>query len=55
MKRKGRIGELPSPKGMGSRVSIEGLILVIRKDPCSSATEGKEKWVRTQKHREVEK
>ena len=42
---KGRVGELQSPKDMGSRVSIEGFILIKRSNPCSSETEGKEKWV----------
>ena len=42
---KGRVGELQSPKDTGSRVSIEGFILIKRSNPCSSETEGKEKWV----------
>ena len=42
---KGRVGELQSPKGMESRVSIEGFILIKMSDSCSAETEGKEKWV----------
>ena len=42
---KGRVGEIQSPKGMESRVSTEGFILIKRSNPCSSETEGKEKWV----------